>query len=167
MKYASKHEAKQWSMETFGRGGLIATIPTPFHDDTLEIHEEDLRNTVRHVIDCKNDGIFILGNVGEFYSLTMEERKKVLEIVVDEAQGEIAVLPQTAHHCGKDAIALSQHAQDAGADLVVLLSSYFQCSTDQSVKEWWGYVCENLEIGTVFYDSPLSHLVTSDTLAGI
>jgi len=35
MKYKGKKNAKQWSMETFGRGGLIATIPTPFHDDTL------------------------------------------------------------------------------------------------------------------------------------
>ncbi len=41
MKYGSKKEAKKWAMETL-RGGLVATIPTPFHDDTLEIHEKDL-----------------------------------------------------------------------------------------------------------------------------
>jgi dihydrodipicolinate synthase/N-acetylneuraminate lyase len=167
MKYNSKKDAKKWSMETFGRGGLIATIPTPFHDDTLEIHEEDLRNTVRYIIDCKNDGLFFLGNVGEFYSLTREERMKVAEIVVDEAKGKIATMPQTAHHSAKEAIMLSQHAQETGCDLVVLLSSYFQCSTDQAVEEWWGYVCDKLEIGTVFYDSPLSHLVTADTLGKI
>ena len=46
MKYADKHGAKEWSMKTFGHGGIIATIPTPF-DDNLEIHEEDLRNSVR------------------------------------------------------------------------------------------------------------------------
>ena len=86
MQYKSKHDAKQWSMETFcsGRAGLIATIPTPFHDDTMEIHEEDLRNTVRYIIDTKNDGLFFLGNVGEFYSMSREERMKVVEIVVVE-----------------------------------------------------------------------------------
>jgi hypothetical protein len=39
MKYGSKKEAKKWSMDTL-RGGLVATIPTPFHDDTLEVHEK-------------------------------------------------------------------------------------------------------------------------------
>ncbi|HEG44313.1 MAG TPA: dihydrodipicolinate synthase family protein [Phycisphaerales bacterium] len=165
MKYKSKKDAKQWSMETFGRGGLIATIPTPFHDDTLEIHEEDLRNTVRYVIDCKNDGLFFLGNVGEFYSMTREERMKVVEIVADEAKGKIAIMPQTAHHAAKESIMLSQHAQEAGCDMVVLLTSYFQCATQQGIKDWWREVCSQLEIGTVFYDSPLSHLATSDTLA--
>ena len=42
MKYGSKKEAKQWSMDTLGHGGLVATIFTPF-DDNLEIHEKDLR----------------------------------------------------------------------------------------------------------------------------
>jgi len=167
MKYASRKEAKKWSMETFGRGGLIATIPTPFHDDTLEIHEEDLRNTVRYIIDCKNDGLFFLGNVGEFYSLTREERMKVVEIVADESKGKIAIMPQTAHHSAREAIILSQHAQEAGCDLVVLLTSYFQCATQESIKDWWREVTNKLEIGTVFYDSPLSTLATSDTLAGL
>jgi 4-hydroxy-tetrahydrodipicolinate synthase len=169
MKYKSKKQAKDWSMETFcsGRAGLIATIPTPFHDDTLEIHEKDLRSLARYSAECKNDGLFFLGNVGEFYSLSREERMKVVEIVVDEAKGKIALMPQTAHHSAREAIILSQHAQEAGCDLVVLLSSYFQCATQQGLQEWWREVCSKLEIGAVFYDSPLSHLATSDTLAGL
>jgi 4-hydroxy-tetrahydrodipicolinate synthase len=165
MQYKSKHDAKQWSMETFGRGGLIGTIPTPFHDDTLEIHEEDLRNTVRYVIDCKNDGLFFLGNVGEFYSMTREERMKVTEIVADEAKGEIAIMPQTAHHAAREAILLSQHAQEVGCDHVVLLTSYFQCATQEGLEKWWHEVCAPLDIGVVFYDSPLAFLATSDTIA--
>ena len=91
MKYGSKNEAKKWAMEKL-RGGLVATIPTPFRDDTMEIHEKDLRSLARYCVETKNDAIFILGNVGEFYCLTQEERKKVAEIVIDEVQGEIAVI---------------------------------------------------------------------------
>ncbi|MCK5195778.1 MAG: dihydrodipicolinate synthase family protein, partial [Desulfobulbaceae bacterium] len=69
MKYGSKKEAKKWSMDNL-RGGLVATIPTPW-DDNMEINEKDLRSLVRYVIDTKNDAIFILGNVGEFYCMTM------------------------------------------------------------------------------------------------
>ena len=166
MKYASKKEAKKWAMENL-RGGLVATIPTPFHDDTLEIHEKDLRSLARYCIDTKNDAIFILGNVGEFYSMTQDERKRVAEIVIDEVQGEITVIVQTSHHCSRDVIDLSRHAQEKGADLVATLSPYFQCANDQSVEEWWHETFKDLDIGAVFYDSPLSHLVTAQTLGRI
>ncbi len=166
MKYGSKKEAKKWAMNAL-RGGLVATIPTPFHDHTHEIHEQDLRSLVRYVIDTKNDAIFVLGNVGEFYSMTIAERKKVAEIVVDEAQGEITTIIQTSHHCSRDVIDLSRHAEDIGADLVASLSPYFQCANDQSVEEWWHETFKDLEIGAVFYDSPLSHLVTAQTLGRI
>lgn len=164
MKYTDKHGAKEWSMKTFGHGGLIATIPTPY-DDNLEIDEEDLRSSVRYVKDTKNDGIFVLGNVGEFYCLTQDERKKVVEIVVDEAKGiDLNVIVQTATPCAKDCIDLCQHAEKTGADLVAIISPYFQCANEQSVEEWWTLVCSKFDIGTVFYDSPLSHLVTAETL---
>ena len=166
MKYGSKKEAKKWAMETL-RGGLVATIPTPFHDDTLEIHEQDTRNLVRYCIDTKNDAIFITGNVGEFYSMTMAERKKFAEIVIDEAGGEIPVIVQTAEHCAKDCIELCRHAEEAGADLVAILSPYFQAATDEAVEEWWHYVTDHFDIGAVFYDSPLSKLVTAQTLGRI
>jgi dihydrodipicolinate synthase/N-acetylneuraminate lyase len=166
MKYGSKKEAKKWSMETL-RGGLVATIPTPFHDDTLEIHEKDLRSLARYAVECKNDAIFILGNVGEFYSLTQEERKQVAEIVIDEVGGDCSVIVQTSHHCSRDVIDLSRHAQEKGADLVATLSPYFQCANDQSVEEWWHETFKDLDIGAVFYDSPLSHLVTAQTLGRI
>lgn len=165
MKYGSKKEAKKWAMDTL-RGGLVATIPTPF-DDNLEIHEKDTRNLVRYCIDTKNDAIFITGNVGEFYSMTMAERKKFAEIVIDEAQGEIPVIVQTAEHCAKDCIELCQHAEKAGADLVAILSPYFQAATDEAVEEWWHYVTDHFDIGAVFYDSPLSKLVTAQTLGRI
>ncbi|MCK4838386.1 MAG: dihydrodipicolinate synthase family protein, partial [Desulfobulbaceae bacterium] len=166
MKYGSKKEAKKWSMEAL-RGGLVATIPTPFHDDTLEIHEKDLRSLARYAADCKNEAIFILGNVGEFYSMTLEERKRVAEIVIDEVGGDIIVIVQTSHHCSRDVIDLSRHAQEKGADLVATLSPYFQCANDQSVEEWWHETFKDLDIGAVFYDSPLSHLVTAQTLGRI
>ena len=48
MKYGSKKEAKKWSMETLGHGGLVATIPVPL-DENLEIHGKDLRSAARYV----------------------------------------------------------------------------------------------------------------------
>jgi hypothetical protein len=74
MKYGSKKEAKKWSMEALGHGGLVATIPVPFDED-YEIHEEDLRSAARYVIDTKNDAIFILhpgGSPRSAHSLSLQ-----------------------------------------------------------------------------------------------
>ncbi len=166
MQYSSRKEAKKWAMDKL-RGGLVATIPTPFHDDTMEIHEKDLRALARYCVETKNDAIFILGNVGEFYSMTQEERKRVAEIVIDEVGGEIVVIVQVSHHCSRDVIDLARHVQDAGGDLVATLSPYFQAANEQAVEEWWHETFADLEIGTIFYDSPLSYLVTADTLGRI
>ena len=95
MKYASKHEAKKWAMKALGHGGLVATIFTPFDEDG-EIHEKDLRSIARYAVECKNDAIFCLGNVGEFFSLTLPERKRVLEIVVDEVGEDGSAQTETA-----------------------------------------------------------------------
>ena len=110
MKYGNKKEAKKGAMGKL-RGGLVATIPTPFHDDTMEIHEKDLRSLARYCVETKNDALFILGNVGEFYCMTMAERKKAAEIVIDEVGGDIAVIVQTSSHCSRDVIELFRHAQ--------------------------------------------------------
>jgi 4-hydroxy-tetrahydrodipicolinate synthase len=166
MKYANKHEAKNWAMKALGHGGLVATIFTPF-DDNLEINEKDLRSIARYAVECKNDAIFCLGNVGEFYSLTLPERKRVLDIVVDEVGDDVIVISQTAHHCAKDCIDLCRHAEEVGADLVAIISPYFQCATEEAVEEWWHYVADHFDIGAVFYDSPLSKLVTAQTLGRI
>jgi hypothetical protein len=99
--------------------------------------------------------------------MTMDERKKAAEIVIDEVQGEIVTIIQTSSHCSRDVIELSRHAQEKGADLVATLSPYFQCANDQSVEEWWHETFKDLDIGAVFYDSPLSHLVTAQTLGRI
>ncbi len=135
MKYGSKKEARKWAMQAL-RGGIVGTIPTPW-DEYGEIHEQDLRNLVRYVIDTKNDAIFICGNVGEFFSMTIAERKKVAEIVIDEVQGEIPVIVQTAHNVAKDCVDLCRHAEREGSrpggDNFPLFSVFVGSSGDRMV----------------------------------
>lgn len=154
MKYNGKKEAKAWSREAF-RGALVSTITTNFTDD-LKIDEEGIRKNVRHSIELEADALFAIGNVGEFFSLTMEERKRVCEIVIDEVNGEIPVIIQTASHCADDCVELTKHAQDKGADLVAIITPYFQAKSEQAIYEWFKYVGDRIDIGFILYNSPLS-----------
>ena len=159
MKY-KKHEAKEWSMETL-RGAVISTIPTTFHDD-LEIDEDGVKKLSWHSIDVKADALFAAGNVGEFFSLTQQERKRVAELVVEEVNGEIPTIIQTATPCAKDCVDLCLHAQESGADLVSIITPYFQAKTEQSIYEWFKYVSDRIDIGIVLYNSPLSTPLTAE-----
>lgn len=165
MKYSDRTGAKTWAYSAF-RGAIVSTIPTPFKNN-LEIDEAGLRALVRRVIEVESDGLFIAGNVGEFFSLTVPERKRICEIVVDEVNGEIPVIVQTASHCAKDCIELSRHAQETGADLVAIIQPYFQAKTEQAIEEWLKFVMRDLEIGVIFYDSPLASLVSTQFIARV
>ena len=81
-----KSEAKEASCAEFR--GVWAAIPTPFTpDDRLD--EDGLRRNMRHYTDVlRVDGIFCTGTMGEFWALTKEERKRAVEIVVEEAHGK-------------------------------------------------------------------------------
>src|SRR5215211_5613813 len=95
--------------------GIWAAIPYPF-TPSGDLDETALRKDIRHYIDVLSiDGFFFGGLVGEFWSLTMEERRRGQQIVVEEA-GEMAqVIAQTACFSIRETVALTQHAQAVGA----------------------------------------------------
>jgi 4-hydroxy-tetrahydrodipicolinate synthase len=165
VRYSDRTEAKAWAYEAF-RGAVVSTIPTPYKKN-LEVDEKGLRALAQYAIEVESDALFITGNVGEFFSLTVPERKQICETVVDEVNGRIPVIVQTASHCAKDCIELSLHAQEAGADLVSIIQPYFQAKTEQAIEEWLKFVAKDLEIGIIFYDSPLASLVSSEFIAKI
>ena len=168
MQYKTKHEAKEWSMATFKNGPLISTIPTTFTPDAEDVDLDGVKQLVRHSItECKADGMFVIGNVGEFFSMTIDERKATAQAVCDEANGEVPIIVQTATHCAKDCVDLSLHAQDAGADLVAILTPYFQANTEQAIWEWFKYVTDRIDIGIVLYNSPLCTPLTPEFVGKI
>ena len=81
MKYA-KHDAKTYARETMR--GIWAAALNPFDDD-LKFDEAGLRKNIRHWIDDLGiQGLFIAGKQGEFWSMSMEERKHNMTVAVDE-----------------------------------------------------------------------------------
>ena len=84
-----KAEAKAAAQARFR--GIWAAITTPFTAD-LALDEAGLRRNMRHLTDVLGvDGVFCTGVMGEFWALTRDERKRVVEIVVEEARGECGV----------------------------------------------------------------------------
>lgn len=150
-----KSEAKAASFEQFR--GVWAAIATPFTpDDTLD--EPGLRRNMRHMTDALQiDGIFCAGTMGEFWALTKEERKRVVEIVVEEARGKCKVIAHTGHHSPNETIDLTRHAQDVGADFAIVINPYYPTAGEDAIYEWFKVVASRVEIGIWMFDTAYAY----------
>ncbi len=150
-----KSEAKAASRAQFR--GLWAAIPTPFTPD-LQVDEAGLRHNMRHLASgLKIEGVFCTGVMGEFWSLTKEERKRIVEIVVEEAQrGGCKVIAHTAHHSAHETVELSRHAQEVGADFLILMNPYYPPMSEDTIYQWFECVASRVDIGIWMFDAEYS-----------
>ncbi len=150
-----KSEAKEAARAQFR--GVWAAIPTPFTPD-LQVDEAGLRANMRHLTkNLRIEGVFCTGVMGEFWSLTKEERKHIVEVVVEEAKrGGCKVIAHTAHHSAHETVELTRHAQDAGADFVILMNQYYPPATEQTMYEWFKFVADRVDIGLWMFDAEYS-----------
>ncbi|MGE5524013.1 MAG: dihydrodipicolinate synthase family protein [Rhodospirillaceae bacterium] len=152
-----KSEAKAASRAQFR--GVWAAIHTPFTSD-CRLDETGLRRNMRHYTDALAvDGIFCAGTMGEFWALTKEERKRVVEIVVEEARGKCRVIAHTGHHSPDETVDLTNHAAKAGADFVVVINPYYPIADDardEAIYQWFAYVSARTDIGIWMFDTPFS-----------
>lgn len=95
--------------------GIFVIVVTPF-TESYEIDEESLRKEIRFCIEAGAQGLVGPANASEFPTMSDDERKRWLEIVIDEAGGQIPVVATTTHGHLVPAVQLSKWAQDAGAN---------------------------------------------------
>ncbi len=119
--------------------GLWIAIPTPFTADGSEVDEEVLARSVEHYIDVLEvDGIFCGGVMGEFWALSLDERRRVHELVVAQAAGRVPVMAQVGHHVFSDMVDLCEHAIEHGVDFGIAMNPYYPPSPPaESVRAWY------------------------------
>ena len=104
--------------------GIIPAMVTPI-DKTGRINESALRKLTNHLIDGGVHGLFPVGSQGEFFSLTFEQKKETIRIVVDETRGRVPVYAGTGTVTTREAIETTKMAQDLGVDAVSVITPYF------------------------------------------
>jgi 4-hydroxy-tetrahydrodipicolinate synthase len=148
----SKAEAKSAARAQFT--GVWAAMTTPF-TPTFELDEDGFRRNMRHVTKTLGvEGVFVCGTMGEFWALTHDERKRVVEIAVEEGRtGGCKVLAHTAHHSAHETVELTQHAEKVGADFGILMNPYYPPMSEQTVYEWFEFVASKVNIGLWMFDA--------------
>ena len=153
MKYR-KLEAKDYARENMK--GLWAANLTPFGPD-LALDEDGFRRNLRHWIDDLGlGGLFIAGKQAEFFSMSLDERKRLLEIAVDEADGNCGTLMSCSDENLDTVLELARHAEGAGADYIIVHSPplYFHKTVDHVLYEYYHHICEQVEIGVAVWHQP-------------
>ena len=112
-----RRDAKDYAREHFK--GIWAAALTPFAPN-LALDEAGLRRNLRHWVDDLGiDGVFVCGKQGEFFSMSVAERKRSFDIAVEELGGHRTVLSCSDQNLDT-VIDLARHAQAIGADYIVV-----------------------------------------------
>lgn len=167
MQY-QKHEAKAYARETMR--GIWAAALNPFNDD-MSFNEAGLRSNIRHWIDDLNiQGLFVAGKQGEFWSMSLEERKYNMTVAADECAGKAGTIMSISDQNVETVLELGRHAQDCGADYVVVHAPMlsFCHDRDEVLYNYYNYICDRLDIGIAMWSHPDSgYLMAPETCARI
>lgn len=135
--------------------GIIAAIPTPFHpDETLNL--DALESNLKRWNDTPLSGYAVLGTTGEFVSLTIDEKKRVLERAREAAPREKVFLAGTGAESTFETLALTRFAAELGADYAILVTPHYnrRAFSSQSLIEHYHRVAEASAIPIVVYHIP-------------
>ncbi len=132
--------------------GVIPPMITVFRDDET-IDERRTRDHVNFLIENGVHAIAPSGSTGEFIALTTEERKRLIELVVDEVNGRVPVYPGTAHYSTRITIELSKFAEKAGAQGLMVIPPYYLNPPRHDVINHFRALRDAVDIPIILYNN--------------
>ena len=138
--------------------GVVPVVPTIFHDDETV----DLGGTARvvdYLIDAGVDGLCLLANYSEQFSLTDAERDAIARTLLERVAGRLPVIVTTSHYSAQVTAARSRAAQDMGAAMVMIMPPFFGATLTVSgpaVIDYFKQVADAIHIPVMVQDAPLS-----------
>lgn len=120
-------------------GGVMTALLTPFSSDG-SIDETALRSLVDTQIREGVHGLVACGSTGEFAALSVAERKRVAEIVIDQVQDALPVIVGTGACATAEAVELTAHAKGIGAAAALVVAPYYETPSRDEIIEYYGAV---------------------------
>ncbi|GAH07515.1 unnamed protein product, partial [marine sediment metagenome] len=133
--------------------GALTAMVTPFDKDG-KIDEEGLRENVKFQIKNGTHGLVPVGTTGECATLSYDEHNHVIKVVVDAAKGKVPVLAGTGSNSTWEAIMLTKHAKEVGADGALLVVPYYNRPTQAGLYQHYKRLAEEVDLPQVIYNIP-------------
>lgn len=132
--------------------GCGTALVTPFTDEGVNF--EELRKLIEFQILEGADSLIICGTTGESSTMSLEEKKSVIEFSVKIANGRIPIIAGTGGNNTKDVIALSRFAEKAGANALLLVTPYYNKTTQAGLIAHFGKIAESVHLPIILYNVP-------------
>ena len=133
------------------KGSNVALV-TPFKNNKLD--EECYLKLINFHLENGTNGLVPAGTTGESPTLNHDEHEKVIELCIKEAKGRIPVIAGTGSNSTDEAIALTKHAEKAGADGVLVVTPYYNKPTQEGLYHHYKAINDNTSLPIIIYNIP-------------
>jgi 4-hydroxy-tetrahydrodipicolinate synthase len=131
--------------------GVFTVLVTPF-DANGKLDEEGLRQNIHYQLKSSVDGLVALGTTGEDPTLTDTERKRVVNIVVEEVKGQVPVMVGTGSYSTEKTIELTRMAYENGADAALIVTPYYNRPTQEGFYRHFKAVVDAVPLPVIIYN---------------
>jgi 4-hydroxy-tetrahydrodipicolinate synthase len=132
--------------------GMHTALITPFRNGRVD--EPALRGLVERQIAAGVDGLIPCGSTGESATLSHLEHRRVVEMVIDTAAGRVPVIAGTGSNSTREAIELTLHAKQAGAQGALMLSPYYNKPTQEGIYAHYAAIAHETRFPILIYNIP-------------
>lgn len=133
--------------------GAGVAIVTPMKNNE-EVNYDKLEELINQQIDGGTDAIVIAGTTGESATLTMEEHRDVIKAAIEFTKHRVPVVAGTGSNCTRTAIQLSQEAEEAGADGLLIVTPYYNKCTQKGLAEHFTLIANSVKLPIILYNIP-------------
>ena len=134
--------------------GVLSAVVTPFTGQDAELDEPRLRELIERTIVAGVHGLVPCGSTGEFAAMSLDERRAVVEVVIDQARGRVPVIAHVGAMTTRDAVGLARHAEAGGAAAVMAVAPYYEPLSIAEIKRYFRAVAEAVTVPVVLYNLP-------------
>ena len=145
--------------------GSNVAIVTPFKNNKLD--EEAYLKLINFHLENGTNGLVPAGTTGESPTLNHDEHEKVIEICIRETKGKIPVIAGTGSNSTDEAVALTKHAEKAGADGALVVTPYYNKPTQEGLYQHYKKINDNTNLPIIIYNIPSRCVIdmSIDTMA--
>ena len=133
--------------------GTYVAMVTPFNKEGT-IDEEGFRSNINYLIERGVNGLVGAGTTGESATLTHDEHRKIIEVLVDEVDGRVETIAGSGSNSTTEAVDLTKFAQDAGADAALVITPYYNKPQQHALVNHYRVIGENSDIPIIAYNVP-------------
>jgi len=142
-----------FTMSSFKAKGIIAAMVTPLTEDQ-KIDKGAISRLLNYVIHGGVHGVFVISGAGEFSSLTLQEKKDLLETVVDEVNGRIPVYAGAGAVTTREAVHLTEIAGKIGADAISVIAPYAIGPSQDELYDHFTEIAKSTNLPVILYNHP-------------